>query len=173
MTQTIPDLSVLFEAFRRNARVNAFVLDALTDDDLKRSDGQGGMTVAQMLSHMGASRGGWLQEMSPAHAVPVTELVGGHNLWRWHTADRGAIRAMWEAGDAAAMQAVRAHVEGRQNFADPQDVGTFPGSPALFLVYMMVHDANHRGQIVALLRQGGAPADRLDHLEDQWNLWRV
>ncbi|WP_367174520.1 DinB family protein [uncultured Deinococcus sp.] len=38
---------------------------------------------------------------------------------------------------------------------------------------MIVHDANHRGQIVALLRQGGAPAERLDRLEDQWNLWRT
>ncbi len=163
---------MLHESFRRNARVNTFLLDELTDADLARSDGQGGMTVAQMFSHMGASRGGWLQEMSPALAASSLAITRGESIWGWHTNDRATIRAMLTAGDDAAIQAVQAHLENGEPFADPRGVDTFPSNPAHFLLYMIVHDANHRGQIVALLRQGGYPPERLDKLEEQWDIWR-
>ncbi len=166
------DLALINESFRRNARVNLFLLDELTDADLARSDGQGGMTVAQLFSHMGASRGGWLQEMSPAHAASPLAIAGPTSIWDWHTDDRAAIRAMFTAGDQAALQAVQAHLDHREPFADPRGVDTFASNPAHFLLYMIVHDANHRGQIVALLRQGGFPPERLDRLEEQWNIWR-
>ena len=166
------DPTLLFEAFRRNARVNAFLLDELTDADLARSDGQGGMTVAQLLSHMGASRGGWLQEMSPAFAASTLALTDGESIWGWHTADRATLGAMLTAGDEAALQAVQAHLDSGEPFADPRGVDTFASHPAHFLLYMIVHDANHRGQIIALLRQSGASPERLDRLEQQWDLWR-
>ena len=166
------DLTLLQESFRRNARVNAFLLDELTDADLARSDGQGGMTVAQMFSHMGASRGGWLQEMSPAHAASSLTITGGASIWGWHTTDRATIRAMLTTGDEAALGAVQTHLESGEPFADPRGVDTFPSHPAHFLLYMIVHDANHRGQIVALLRQTGASTERLDRLEEQWGIWR-
>ncbi|THF86553.1 DUF664 domain-containing protein [Deinococcus sp. KSM4-11] len=168
MTDTDP----LFEAFRRNARINTLLLDDLTDTDLALSDGQGGMTVAGMLSHMGVSRGGWLAEMSPEHTATTVAITGTTPIWNWRSDDLAAIRAMLEAGDEAAIQAVQAHVRSGEPFADPRGVGTFPSNPALFLLYMIVHDANHRGQIVALLRQAGASTERLDHLEDGWNVWR-
>ena len=166
------DLTLLQESFRRNARVNAVLLDDLTDADLARSDGQGGMTVAQMFSHMGASRGGWLAEMSPEYAASTFALTGGKSIWGWHTDDRATIRAMLSAGDEAALQAVQAHLDSGEPFADPRGVDTFPSNPAHFLLYMIVHDANHRGQIVALLRQTGASTERLNRLEDQWDIWR-
>ncbi|WP_309570582.1 DinB family protein [Deinococcus sp.] len=167
------DPAPLLEGFRRNARLNSFFLDELTDVDLALSDGQGGMTVAQMLSHMGASRGGWLAEMSPEFVASTVAITGDTPLWQWHTTDRAAIRAMLDAGDEAAVQAVQAHLDSGEPFADPRGVGTFPSNPALFLLYMIVHDANHRGQIVALLRQTGATPERLDRLEEQWDLWRT
>lgn len=166
------DPALMLVAFRRNARVNAHLLDDLTDADLALSDGRGGMTVAQMLSHMGASRGGWLAEMSPEYVASTVALTGDTPIWSWHSADLAVIRAMLDAGDEAAMLAVQAHLASGEPFADPRGVGTFPSNPALFLLYMIVHDANHRGQIVALLRQNGASTERLDHLEDQWNIWR-
>ncbi|GGL85367.1 damage-inducible protein DinB [Deinococcus aerolatus] len=166
------DPTLLYEAFRRNGHVNAFLLDELTDADLARSDSHGGMTVAQMFSHMGASRGGWLQEMSPTHAASTLTLTGGESIWGWHATDRATLRAMLTAGDEAALQAVRAHVDSGEPFADPRGVDTFASHPAHFLLYMIVHDANHRGQIVALLRQSGRSPERLDRLEQQWDIWR-
>lgn len=166
------DLTLTLEAFALNARVNDFLIGRLTPDDLNVSDGRGGMTVARMLSHMGASRGGWLLEMAPGFAASTLALTGGENPWRWHTTDPALLRAMLRAGDEAAIQAVQAHAASGTPFADPHGVGTFHTCPALFLTYMTVHDAGHRGQIVTLLRHAGASPERLDDLEDAWNIWR-
>lgn len=166
------NLDVLLEAMRRNARVNEFLLDHLRDEDLSLSDGKGGMTVAQMLSHMGVSRGGWLAEMSPEHAQSSKALAGETFLWAWHSTQRDAIKAMLRAGDQAAIQAVQAHLQSAEAFADPRGVSTFPSNPAHFLILMLVHDANHRGQIVALLRQSGRSQEKLEELEEQWDIWR-
>lgn len=166
------DLTLPLEAFALNARVNEFLLDRLTPDDLSLSDGRGGMTVARMLSHMGASRGGWLLEMAPGFAASTLALTGGADPWAWHTTDPALIRAMLRAGDEAAIQAVQAHTASGTPFADPHGVGTFHTRPALFLTYMTVHDAGHRGQIVTLLRHAGASPERLDDLEDAWAVWR-
>lgn len=166
------ELDLLLEAMRRNARANEFLIDELSDADLALSDGKGGMTVAQMLSHMGVSRGGWLQEMSPEYAVTTKTLTDGQFIWGWQSDDRNAIKAMLKAGDQAAIQAVQAHLQRSEPFADPRGVGTFQANPAHFLVLMLVHDGNHRGQIVALMRQSGASPERLDKLEEQWDIWR-
>lgn len=166
------NLDLLLEAMRRNARVNEFLLSNLTDADLTLSDSQGGMTVAQMLSHMGASRGGWLQEMSPEYFASSKAITGETFIWAWHATDREAIKAMLRAGDEAAIRAVQAHLQSGEPFADPRGVNTFPSNPAHFLILMLVHDANHRGQIVALLRQSGFTPERLDKLEEQWDVWR-
>lgn len=171
MTDTArTDPTLLFEAFRRNALINALLLKELTDADLARSDSQGGMTVAQMLSHMGAARGGWLQDMSPAHSASTFAITGGASIWNWQSRDLETIRAMLAAGDEAAIQAVQAHLDSGEPFADPHGVGTFQSNPTLFLLYMIVHDANHRGQIFALLRQSGAMTQPLG---ENWDLWRA
>lgn len=46
------DLSLLQESLRRNGRVNAFLLEAISEADLDLSDGGGGWTVGQHLGHM-------------------------------------------------------------------------------------------------------------------------
>lgn len=157
---------------RRNARVNNLLLDQLSDEDLSLSDGNGGMTVANMLSHMAVSRGGWLAEMAPEYAKSSEVLTQGTFIWGWHTTDREAIRAMLKTGDEAAIQAVQAHLQSGEPFADPRGVNTFQSNPTHFLILMLVHDANHRGQIVALLRQHGYSTKQLDRLEVQWDIWR-
>ncbi|MDX2005899.1 MAG: DinB family protein [Meiothermus sp.] len=165
-------LDLILEAFKRNARVTEFLLDALTDEDLALSDGKGGMTVAHMLSHMAVSRGGWLVDMSPEYAASTKALVGEQSIWAWQTNDRAAIKAMFKTGDEAATQAVQAHLASGQPFADPWKVGTYPSSPAHFLLQNIVHDSHHRGQIIALLRQSGYGKEQLDKLEEHWDIWR-
>lgn len=166
------NIDLLLESFRRNARVNGFLLDALTEADLALSDGKGGMTVAHMLSHMGASRGGWLMDMSPQYAASTKALTGETPIWAWHTNDPTKIKAMFKAGDEAAIQAVEAHLASGEPFADPWKVGTYPSNPAHFLLQNIVHDSHHRGQIIALLRQSGYSKAQLDKLEEHWDIWR-
>lgn len=166
------NLDLLLESFSRNARVNEFLLNAMTDEDLALSDGKDGMTVAQMLSHMGISRGGWLADMSPQYATSTKALTNGKPIWEWHTSDRLGIKAMFKAGDEAAIQAVQAHLASGEPFADPWNVGTYQSNPALFLLQNIVHDSHHRGQMIALLRQSGYSREQLDKLEEHWDIWR-
>ena len=100
------------ETFDRNARVNEFLLDHLTIEDLSLSDGKGGDTVLQLLSHMASSRGGWLLEMglSPEHAVELKKLAGNVSLWEWQASGPAEVRAMLAAGDRAVVNAVQTHV---------------------------------------------------------------
>lgn len=172
MTDPIPDL--LLESFRRNARVNDFLLDELTDEELSFSDGQGGNTVLQLLSHMASARGGWLLEigLSPEYALELQKLAGGVNLWEWQASGPAEVRAMFAAGDRAVLNAVQAHVQAGKPFADPYAATAFPSNPAHFLPYIVMHDSHHRGQIVALLRQSGRSKERMDKLEELWTLLR-
>jgi uncharacterized damage-inducible protein DinB len=42
------------------------------------------------------------------------------------------------------------------------------------MVHCLVHDAHHRGQIMALLRQSGRSAEERALLEDAtWPIWRT
>lgn len=172
MTDPIPDL--LLESFRRNARVNGFLLDHLTTEDFSLSDGKGGDTVLQLLSHMASSRGGWLLEMglSPEHAVELKKLAGHASLWEWQASDPAEVRAMLTAGDRAVVNAVQAHVRAGEPFADPYAATAFPSSPAHFLPYIVIHDSHHRGQIVALMRQSGRSKQQMDKLEELWDILR-
>jgi uncharacterized damage-inducible protein DinB len=99
-------------------------------------------------------------------------LTGGKSTWEWQTSDRAAIKAMFKAGDEAAIQAVRASLASGEPFADPWKVGTYQSNPAHFLQQDIVHDSHHRGQIIALLRQSGYGKEQLDKLEEHWDIWQ-
>lgn len=169
---TIPE--ALLETFKRNARVNEYIFEHLTPEDLALSDGKGGGTVLQLLSHMASSRGGWLLNMglSPEHATEIKSLAGDVNLWEWQARDLTEMRAMFAVSDRATLEAVEAHLHSGEPFGDPHGAKAFPSDPVYFLPYMIVHDSHHRGQIMALLRQSGRSQTQLDALEEQWDIWR-
>ncbi|WP_019586450.1 DinB family protein [Deinococcus apachensis] len=168
----LPDLTL--EAFRRNGRVNAAVLEALTDADLDLSDGRGGWTVGQHLGHMAHFRLDWLSNISPAHAegLPVTIARDGESF-RLHLRDPAELSRAFAIGDDAALGAVQDAITSGQPFADPWNEGTYPSHPAHFLQHIVVHDSHHRGQVMALLRLGGRPKEELDGLEEHWAIWRA
>lgn len=62
------ELVFLLESFRRNARVNQAVRDALSSTDFDLNDGQGGWTVERHLRHMASFRMGRLWNLSREHA---------------------------------------------------------------------------------------------------------
>ena len=161
------DLTLLHESFRRNGRVNNFLLDALSDADLALSDGRGGWTVGHHLTHLAGFRQGWLSNISPEHAEGLFAPVKGNEL-----PDTRALAAAFQAGDAAALRAVQAALDENRSFPDPWDEGTYQSSPAHFLQHVIVHDSHHRGQIMALLRAGGHTPEDMDTLDHHWAVWR-
>ncbi|MBZ9713461.1 DinB family protein [Deinococcus multiflagellatus] len=170
------DLSLPLETFRRNARVNAALLGALTPDDYALSDGRGGWTVERHLRHMAGFRVGWLWNLSREHAMPLLDPTqkdaDGDPLWRWQNAPAEDLGAALSAGDEAAVDAVQAHLASGEPFADPWNEGGYRSNPAHFLMHTVVHDSHHRGQIMALLRQGGHTKEEMDALDNHWGIWR-
>lgn len=168
------NLDLLLETFHRNARVNGFLLGHLTTEDFSLSDGKGGDTVLQLLSHMASSRGGWLLEMglSPEHALELKKLAGHVSLWEWQASDPAEVQAMLAAGDRAVVNAVQTHVRAGEPFADPYAATAFPSNPAHFLLYIVIHDSHHRGQIMSLLRINGRSKEQMDELDAHWAIWR-
>lgn len=161
------ELDLLLESFRRNARVNTFLLDALTPADLALSDGHGGWTVGHHLEHLANFRVGWLSAMTPRHAEGLTQLNAGNDQ-----RDLNALGQAFSSGDKAAIQAVQTHLQSGEPFADLWNEGTYSSSPAHFLQHTIVHDSHHRGQIMALLRLNGRSKEQMDRLEEHWGIWR-
>ncbi len=171
------DLTLLHESFRRNGRVNGFLLGALNDADFDLSDGQDGWTVEKHLRHMAGFRVGWLWNLSRAHAEPLLDLTqkdaDGDPQWRWHDCPPGELAAAFKAGDEAALKAVQAALDENRAFDDPWKEGAYQTNPAHFLQHTIVHDSHHRGQIMALLRAGGHTAEEMDALDNHWAIWRA
>ncbi|MPY67489.1 DUF664 domain-containing protein [Deinococcus sp. SDU3-2] len=170
------ELSLLLDSFRRNGRVNETVLAALTPADFDLSDGRGGWTIERHLRHMAGFRVGWLWNLSREHADPLLDHTqrdaDGDPQWRWHDCPPAELAAAFAAGDEATVNAVQAHLDSGEPFADPWNEGAYRSHPAHFLQHTIVHDSHHRGQIMALLRLGGRTKEEMDALDDHWAIWR-
>ncbi|UQN08639.1 DinB family protein [Deinococcus sp. QL22] len=168
----MPDLTLPLETFRRNARVNAVLLTALTPTDFGLSDERGGWTVGKHLAHMAGFRADWLSNISPAHAEPLFRVVDDTFVWRWEGQDPADLGEAFALSDEAALRAVQGALEKNQPFADPWNESTYQSNPVHFLMHTVVHDSHHRGQIMALLRLGGHTPEQMDALDNHWAIWR-
>lgn len=161
------ELQLIFEAFDRNARVTRALLATLSMEDLDHSDGVGGYSVGQHLADIVDFRPGWLSRVSPAHAETVPDVTGDTPNWLT-IGSIAELQAAFYAGDEAIKEAVLDAVREGRSFEK-----AYRSHPAQFMVHTIVHDSHHRGQIVALLRQAGRPADVRKELEDStWAIWR-
>jgi uncharacterized damage-inducible protein DinB len=162
------ELTVVLEAFERNARVNRAVLATLDAAQLRYDDGMGGYSVGQHLADIVSFRGDKLGEVSPAHAEGLPDVIDGASP-TWLATERiDDLQAAFDAGDAALREAVLSAVTDGRPFA-----GLYGSHPAQLIVHCIVHDAHHRGQILALVRQHGRSAEERERLEDlTWSIWR-
>jgi len=161
------ELALLFEAFDRNSRVTRALLDSLTMDDLQYSDGVGGFNIGQHLADIVEFRPGWLSRVSPAHAKGITDVTGDSPTWLM-VSSVAELQNAFDEGDSAMKLAVLEAVKEGRGF-----VGYYETHPAHLMQHCIVHDSHHRGQILALLRQAGRPAEQRSELEDAtWSIWR-
>lgn len=170
MPQTEPfaDPALAFDAFDRNARVNAATLDDLTDELLVFRDDAGGFGIGQHLADMVSFRREWLSRVAPAYAERIADPTDpDHSTWlRARTI--AELRSDFGAGDDALRAAVADHVAGGTAFER-----VYESHPAALLLHCIVHDAHHRGQIAALVRRSGRTEERRRALENRtWSVWR-
>ncbi len=161
------ELELLLEAFDRNGRVNVATLATLTMADLPYGSQFGGFNIGQHLADLVDFRPAWLSRVSPEHAAGIPSVTGETPTWLT-VASIAELQAAFDAGDAAVKQAVVSAVAEGRKFE-----GAYPSHPGHFLQHCIVHDSHHRGQILALLRQGGRPEQLREELENEtWSIWR-
>lgn len=162
------ELRLVFEAFDRNAAVNRATLATLDMQTLNHSDGVGGYCVGQHLADIVSFRRDKIETVAPAYAERIPDVTDVNAPTWLAVASIAELGAAFDAGDAAIRTAVLEAVEAGRRFE-----ALYASHPAHLLVHCIVHDAHHRGQILALLRQAGRSADDRNRLEDEsWSVWR-
>ncbi|WP_155299129.1 DinB family protein [Deinococcus kurensis] len=135
---------------RINGRINAALIDGLNPEHWELTDGLGGQSIGHQLAHIAHFRYGWLRAWAPGHlgaAEPAFRQLDDGSL-HLIPEDAAALKQVFERGDEAAWNAVqrlRAAGETVKGYADP----------AMMLARTLAHDANHRGQIMTIMRIHG------------------
>ena len=148
----------LLTAYAANARVTVFVLENLHPAvwRAKRQDASE-KTIAALAAHIHNCGLRYLERTHPLGQVPA-------ELNRHRVTQAQAIKALTEKRRAV-LQIVGGALESSRRI-----VG-FGGGPARYLLYYMIHDAHHRGQIVQQARRLGHPLAR-DAMIGMWQ-WPV
>ena len=142
------DAEPLLDTWAIHARINLYLLDALSPEALAATAGGRGRTVAEQFAHVHNVRLLWLREAAP-------ELLGGlEKIERGEAADAARLRAALEASGAAVGTLLRRALEGGGR------IRGFKPHAAAFLGYLVSHESHHRGQIALTLKQAGHPLDR-------------
>jgi len=137
----------LLETWRIHARIQRYVLDAVTEEALMADAGIKGRSVGEQFAHLHNVRRMWLKEAAP-------DLHDG--LAKLDTPDATNKAALATALDASAAAVesllARAIEAGR--------VKGFKPHPTAFVGYLIAHESYHQGDIGVRLTECGHPLDR-------------
>jgi uncharacterized damage-inducible protein DinB len=156
-THRLSAADALLKAYAASARVNQYLVEQL-DPAVWHAPSPlpKGRTVAALIAHMHNCGLRYLERTAPGVPVPA-------ELDRHRTTKAQALRAL-----GAKRKAVVAIV-GAALKSDGRIVG-FPYDAAGYLMYYMIHDAHHRGQIVLQARLLGHPISQQTMIGMwQWN----
>ena len=132
----------LLDAWGINCRVNHYLLDLLTDEQLQVPLAKG-KSVPGQFAHIHNVRRMWVRAINPAVGDALTKLERGE-----HTRDE--LKSALSASDGAMAEVIA-------NGLASGRIKNFKPSPAAFVCYSIAHESNHRVQVELALRQAGCP----------------
>ena len=151
-THRLSPADALLQAYSASARVNQYLVEQLHPAVWRApSPFPKGRTIAALIAHMHNCALRYLERTAPDTPVPA-------ELDRHHVTRAQAIRALG-AKRKAMLSIVGAALKDNDRI-----VGS-PHDAAGFLMYYMIHDAHHRGQIVLQARLLGHPITQKTMIE--------
>ena len=130
-----------------NARIDTYLLDALTPAALSLKAPSGGRSVGESFAHLHNVRLMWLKAAAP-------DLLSGLEKIEKEQVSVPVLRKALDASAAA----VAALVE--RALASGGKVKGFKPHVHGFVGYLVSHESHHRGQIVVALKAAGQPLDK-------------
>jgi uncharacterized damage-inducible protein DinB len=153
-------LEQILNCWRVNNRVNLLLLRGIPEKGfLAVPLASRGRNVAQQFAHLHKARYAWLKFNAP-------DLL--KNVPRF-----GRAAAPSRAQLIAAFRATEKPVEAllHRTLAEGGKIKMFKKRPVRWIVYMMVHDAHHRGQIALALKQNGMRLSEKIAIHALWGTW--
>jgi uncharacterized damage-inducible protein DinB len=138
----------LVETWQIHNRINLYLLDAITEENLGATLNSKGRSVRDQFAHAHNVRLMWLKSAAPEL------LEGQEKLEPKQAHDKAKLRAALEAsGQAIEALLAKATAAGGK-------VKGFKPHATAFLGYLISHESHHRGQIGWTLKHAGHPLDQ-------------
>lgn len=161
---------VLLEAYAVNDRMNRLIFEPLDARAWRaKPPGRNARTIAVIFAHVHNIRRKWLRLSAP-HIKPPPQLDRTRSTLRQASAalEKTALRCSQMLAEALGGSGSRVGQFRRDGWARPWPTGT------AMVVYMIQHEAHHRGQICMLAHQLGFPLPN-KVISGMWNwekLWK-
>ena len=138
-------MSALADVFLTNNRINVFVIEQLSDEQLNFAANARARSIADQLAHLHNVRLQWLEALRPAMAKPLKKM------------EKGVSKKELKAALESSAEAVA------KLFRDVENGNTkgFKKGPETFFAYLIAHEAHHRGQVLLHLKNAGMPFDKM------------
>ncbi len=143
-------------ALATNDRVNAYLVENLSDELWASRVAGGNKSVGAIVAHIHNTRCMWIKMLGKKIGVRVPG-----RLDRARATRAEALAALGRSGEAVARIFEAGVAAGGK-------VAGFPPDVMHFLGYVLAHDAHHRGQICLLARELGQPLPR----DVMFGLWQ-
>ncbi|MEQ1821084.1 MAG: DinB family protein [Fimbriimonadaceae bacterium] len=135
-------MSALVESWNINSRINTYLLDSLSDEQLD-SKLEKGRTPRAQFAHVHNVRLMWLKSADPALLEGLRKLE--------NDAPKDVILAAMGLSSQAISTLIEKAIEGDQR------VKGFKPHATAYVGYLISHESHHRGQLEIMLRLAGKP----------------
>lgn len=140
-------LHPLVNTLQINNRINIYVLDAISSENLVHKAAGKGRSVGEQWAHLHNVRLMWLDAAAPELKAGLTKIE------KEQTADLQLLKtALLASGDAIEKLLEQGINTGK--------IKGFKPHPEAFLGYILAHEAHHRGQIILTLKLNGYLIDK-------------
>jgi uncharacterized damage-inducible protein DinB len=136
-------MEAILETWDINNRINLYLLEAISEEQLADTAASKGRTVDEQWAHVHNVRLMWLKEGYPEALTTVQKIE------KQQITKKGLQEQLAWSSTAINQMLAKGLEAGK--------IKGFKPHPTAFLGYLVAHEAHHRGQIVLSLKQAGHP----------------